>query len=292
VSADRTSKLLAAVIGDRGRVRTISFREGGREFHARVNEDSLWIAVKDNLVLGEYERCGIALERLRGTVVDAGGHVGLFSLLASARADKVVALEPEPGNFRMLSENVTRNGAANVESRQCALASVSGSVGFVEDDRTSSGSIVVGTDASLVVEAVTLDAIVEETGPVDLLKLDIEGAEFDVLDGASEQTLRRVAAISAELHLGGRAERVEPTLERLRRSGFAVSLRRPPIAYWRESVRALLRNRGRLERGFRLRLAVLAAYTLAAVVRPSRAHDELMFLYATRGHSPDYLDKA
>jgi FkbM family methyltransferase len=295
VNADRTSKLLAAAIGDRGRVRTIAFREGGREFHARVNEDNLWGAVKDNLVLGEYERSGIALDGLRGVVVDAGAHVGLFSLLAAARADNVVALEPEPGNFGLLSENLARNGASNVEARQCALANVSGAVDFVAGDRTSSGSIVLRAGASHVVEAVTLDAIVEETGPVDLLKLDIEGAEFDVLDGASEQTLRRVAAIAAELHLDGTAARLGPTLGHLRRAGFLVSLRSPPTAYWRESVRAVLRNRGRLQGGLRLRLAVLAAYTLAAVLRPPSRRagdDELMFLYATRGRPTDSLDSA
>jgi FkbM family methyltransferase len=285
VSADRTGKLLAALIGDRGRTRTIAFREGGREFRAQVNEDNLWGAVKDNLVLGEYERCGIDLAEPRGVVVDAGGHVGLFSLLASAHAGKVVTLEPDSRNFELLSENLARNAAANVEPRHCALASESGNVGFVERNRTSAGSIVVAEEGSRFVDAVSLDAIVEETGPVDLLKLDIEGAEFDVLDGASEETLRQVAAVAAELHLDEQADRLAPTVERLRSSGFAVSVRRPPIAYWRESVRALFRYRGRLRGGLRLRLAVLVAYTLAAVLRPSSRRagdDELMFLYATR----------
>lgn len=289
-----THKVLALFVGDRGRIRTVGFREGTREFQARVNEDNLWIAVKDNLVLGEYERFGIELDGLRGVVVDAGAHVGIFSLLASAHVETVLAFEAHPENFALLSENVARNGSHNVEPRNCALWLERGEVEFVEGEETSSGSIVGGQGRTFAVEAETLDSIVAASGPVDLLKLDIEGAEFDVLDHASDATLRQISAVVAELHLEGRAQRLAPTLDRLRRSGFTVTLRHPPIAYWRETMRAVLRNRRRLHGERRLRLAVLVVYTLVALAAPliqarskGEQRDELMFLYATR---PERID--
>jgi FkbM family methyltransferase len=279
-----TARALALLLGDRGRLTTVEFREGEREFQARVSEDNLWGAVKDNLVLGEYERFGIELRGLGGVVVDAGGHVGLFSLLVSAHAGRVLTLEAHPANFALLTENVARNEARNVEPRHRALWRENGHVQLVEGAETSSGSIVGGRGTTFEVEAETLDFIVAASGPVDLLKLDIEGAEFDVLEHASDATLRQISAVVAELHLEGQVERLAPTVERLRRSGFTVVVRRPPIAYWRETMRALLRNRGRLRGRLRLRVAVLVLYSLVALARPfaGQGQPELVFLYATR----------
>jgi FkbM family methyltransferase len=286
LTASRRDRVVALLIGDRGRVRSVSFREGSRAFRARVNEDNLWGAVKDNLVLAEYERAGIRLEGAHGVVIDAGAHVGLFSLLASAHARTVVALEAHPSNFALLAANVADNEAENVDARQRALWSEQGSVDLVEGPQSGAGSILGGEGRAITVVADTLDSIVAETGPVDLLKLDIEGAEFAVLEHASDETLHRIGAIVAELHLEGQQERLAPTLDRLRESGFAVVVRRPPSAHWRESMHAVLRSRSRLRRELRLRLAVVALYSLIAALRPvwkpEATDDELLFLYATR----------
>jgi FkbM family methyltransferase len=279
-------RLVAGLIGDRGRVRSVAFREGGRAFRARVNEDNLWGAVKDNLVLGEYEREGIRLEDARGVVIDAGAHVGLFSLLASAHARTVIALEAHPANFALLAANVAENKAGNVEVRQRALWSAEGNVELVEGPQSGAGSVLGGAGRSIAVRAETLDSIVAENRPVDLLKLDIEGAEFAVLGSASDETLRQISAVVAELHLDGQRERLAPMIERLRESGFAVVVSRPPSAHWYEAMRALIRKRHRLRGEARLRFAVVAVYSLIAALRPvwkpAAADDGLLFLYATR----------
>jgi FkbM family methyltransferase len=284
--ASASEGAVASFIGDRGRVRSVVFREGGREFRARVNEDNLWGAVKDNLVLAEYERAGIRLEDARGVVIDAGAHVGIFSLLASAHARAVVALEAHPANFALLAANLEANRVESVDARQRALWSEQGRLDLVEGPQSGAGSVLGGEGRTIPVEAETLDSIVAETGPVDLLKLDIEGAEFEVLESASDETLRQISAVVAELHLEGRQARLAPTVNRLRRSGFSVVVSRPPSADWHESMRALIRTRRRLRAEARLRLAVIVLYGLAAVLRlvwkPAAADDELLFLYATR----------
>ena len=279
---------LALIVGDHGRTRDVVFREAGIELRCRVNEDNLWGAVKDVLVLGEYERSGIALRNVSGVVVDAGAHAGLFALLVSAHAQKVVALEAHPDNVEVLEENVARNRRDNVDARHAALWSVDGTVTFVEGPVTSAGSILARGGRPHVVPSVRLDSVLAETGPIDLLKLDIEGAEFDVLDAASDETLRQTGAIVGELHLDGRAERVEPLVDRLRSLGFSATVRRPPIWHWAESMRALWRNRRRLRGEARLRLAVPAVYTVVALgdpvlgLRNRLDGGELAFIYASR----------
>jgi FkbM family methyltransferase len=279
-------RVIASLVGNRGRVRSIAFREAGRAFRADVNEDTLWGAVKDNLVLAEYERAGIRLASANGVVVDAGAHVGLFSLLASAHARTVIALEAHPTNFALLAANVAGNRAENVEARHRALWSAQESVYLVEGPQSSAGSVLGGNGRTFAVQADTLDSIVAETGPVDLLKLDIEGAEFAVLEHASDETLGQISAVVAELHLEGRRERLAPTVDRLRASGFGVVVSEPPSAHWRAAMRAVLRNRRRLRGEARLRLTVVALYSLVAALRPVAGRavpdDELLFLYATR----------
>jgi len=284
----RAARTLDLLIGDRGRVRDVSFSEGGVEFRCRVNEDNLWGAVKDNLLLGEYEREGIRLPDLSGVVVDAGAHVGLFALLASSHAQEVVALEAHPDNFDLLQDNICRNGRTNVTTRHSALWSMDGMTSFVEGPATSAGSVLGAGGRQFWVPSETLDSVIASTGPVDLLKLDVEGAEFDVLGAASDDSLRQVRALVAELHLEARSHRLAPTLARLRALGFAVTVRRPPIYHWRESMHELWKNRRRLRREARLRLTVSVLYTLVALgdpflhLRARLEGDTLAFLYATR----------
>ena len=285
--AETLGRTLAFVVGDRGRTRDVAFREGGIEFRCLVNEDNLWGAVKDNLILGEYERSGIRLAEARGLIVDAGAHVGLFALLASAHAREVVALEAHPQNVSVLRENVERNRRPNVTVHHSALWSTDGEASFVEGPATSAGSLFRVEGRRFSVRSTTLDSLVDSAGRVDLLKLDVEGAEFDVLDAAADETLLQVNAIVAELHLDARSERLPPTLARLQKLGFAVTTRESPIHYWRESMHALWRHRERLRGERRLRLTVPILYTVAALGDPffhlrRRLDGQLAFLYATR----------
>jgi FkbM family methyltransferase len=280
-------RALALLVGDRRRTRDVAFREADVEMRCRMHEDNLWGAVKDNLVLAEYERFGIRLRDYRGVVVDAGAHVGVFSLLASVHASRVLALEAHPGNAAMLKDNVARNGRKNVVAEHAALGSFDGTASFAEGPISSAGSLDADGGGGFEVPSRTLDAVIASTGPVDLLKLDVEGAEFDVLDAASDDTLSEIGAIVGELHLDSRADRLGPLVSRLGGLGFAVTVQPPPVDDWAASMRALWRHRHRLRGETRLRLVVVAVYTAVAVTDPvlhlrSRLGGGLAFLYATR----------
>lgn len=280
---DRLSRV---AVGARGDIRRVVFHEAGRRLECFVPDDSLWGAVKDNLILSEYERGGISLREVTGTVVDAGAHVGLFSLRVAPRASKVIALEPHPINYALLRLNLLRNGLANVQPVQEALWHERGEVDLCEGPRSGQGSLELEHGTAHRVSATSLDAVVAESGPIDLLKLDIEGAEFDVLAGASPETLRQVRSIAAELHMKDREGREFELAERLRSLGFQVTLLDPPLAYWKDSVSRLVRNWRVLERHTRLKVIVLLTYVtvglLDAAVGVSGTLDpgELKFMYA------------
>lgn len=142
------------------------------------------------------------------TVVDVGANVGCFAFRVAPRARRVLAVEPEPGNFAALTANL--GGLPNVERVCCAVAGESGELTLYRDaDGTQGGRFTLYRELDpgflgdpLTVPVTTLDALFADHGieRCDLLKLDAEGAEYDALYGASPETLARVAAIAGEYH--------------------------------------------------------------------------------------------
>ena len=141
-------------------------------------------------------------------VVDAGANLGVYTLLA-ARAvgptGRVVAFEPDPATFQLLSENVSRNHLSNVDLRNEGLAEESGTMSLYRVpghpalaslSRSNARSSAVRVD----VPVATLDEVLEELGieRVDVMKLDTQGAEIDILRGARETIERARPAMFVE----------------------------------------------------------------------------------------------
>ena len=119
-------------------------------------------------------------------MVDIGANVGYYTLMAASRVGptgKVIAFEPLDDNCALLSMSLKVNRFQNVTVHPLAVADFEGLVEFVIDD--SNGGINIGdppAGASLV-QAVTLDAFLADERRVDIVKMDIEGAEGRALKG-------------------------------------------------------------------------------------------------------------
>jgi FkbM family methyltransferase len=150
-------------------------------------------------------------------VVDAGAHVGLFSLVASVFAKQVLAIEPDATNYRLLSMNLERNCIHNVAALQQA----------VWQHKADEIAGMFWGRRHCTVSTTTLPEIVQTYGAVDLLKMDTEGAEFSIFAAADQFVLPRINAIVAELHL--RYGDPAAIAEKLRSSGFSVGLLAPPL---------------------------------------------------------------
>lgn len=255
------AKVKELVFPARGDLRRLHFRE--RDWlTALVPDDECFSLARELILQRVYEPAGGF--PAGGTVIDAGAHVGLFSLLASQHAAKVIALEPDPVNYRVLDLNCRLNGTSNVHPVNAALWTEEGEVSFHTSWHTTGGSV--GSGGDLRVRTRTLDGLLEEHGRVDLLKLDVEGAEFDVLHHAGG--LEDVGRIVAELHLREPGEE-RPLLDDLRDRGFSVELVPASSLYGPRWVRPVVRNRKALRGERRLKLALLA-YLLAPIQKPRR----------------------
>lgn len=149
------------------------------------------------------------------TIVDIGAHIGYYSLLFSrlvGPTGHVIAFEPVPKNFEFLCENIKLNNCTNVEVENRAVLDHSQRIRIEipENDPLPVGVSFANPDdkGDVIVEAVSLDDVVlGRTRRVDFLKVDAEGAEDKVLDGARALIKRDHPIIMMEVHhFDGRLE--------------------------------------------------------------------------------------
>ncbi|GEM_PF-2002153 len=132
------------------------------------------------------------------TFFDCGANLGFFTLLASrlvGPTGKVVAFEPTPTTYARLAAHVEGNNISNVDARPVALGAVPGRASVVAvrpEAHTMNAVGVPAGDAPVLAECdvVTIDDVLAGGTPVpDVMKVDVEGADLALLQGA-EQLLR------------------------------------------------------------------------------------------------------
>jgi FkbM family methyltransferase len=133
-------------------------------------------------------------------IVDCGANIGITSLFLAARYPEatILSIEPDPGNFTLLKTNVAQVPRI-LPIRACVTGTRQSAVRFTRDQAAWGNRIT--TDAhGVLVPAVTIEEVCKQNGieKIDLLKLDIEGAEEQVLKRAA--FLARTEHIIVELH--------------------------------------------------------------------------------------------
>ena len=187
-----TYKLLKKIGLDKAFLLLINMPKQGYKFFCRINRDDfLFMTNHENEIMKYF------IPNEGENVVDVGAHIGLYSLIAAKRvgsSGKVIAIEPDPENFKILKKNILLNQLTNVEPLECAVYSAKEKLKLflpeLDQGRTIFNTVMqdrAGMSSNfLEVEANTLDNILSEYSMhrVNYLKIDVEGAELEVLKGA------------------------------------------------------------------------------------------------------------
>jgi FkbM family methyltransferase len=187
-----TYKLLKKIGLDKVLLLLIDMPKQGYKFFCRINRDDFLFMTNHENEIMEYFNPNEG-----DTVVDVGAHIGLYSLIAAKRvgpSGKVIAIEPDPENCKILKKNILLNQLSNVEALECAVYSTRGKLRLflpeLEQGRTIFNTVMQDRARTstnfLEVEANTLDNILESINitEVNWIKIDVEGAELEVLKGA------------------------------------------------------------------------------------------------------------
>jgi FkbM family methyltransferase len=153
---------------------------------------------------------------LRPAIVDIGANAGFFSLFAAARHRDatIVAYEPVAANYAQLERNRDLNPLVRLTAVQQAVSSHRGRI---ELSAESNGSLTTAASAlsadatrsvRLEVPCVTLEDIFRDhqLQSCDWLKIDCEGAEYDILYNCPATVLQRIRQMVIEVHRGPRPE--------------------------------------------------------------------------------------
>jgi len=139
--------------------------------------------------------------KLGDVVFDIGAYVGdtaLWFSKAVGPQGKVYAFEPEPSNFNKLKANLERNKVTNVIPLQLAVSETEGEM---QVSSAAGSSVITQAGTGLSVKVTTIDKFVEanKLPRVDFIKMDVEGHELKVLEGAHEtiQAFKPSLALSA-----------------------------------------------------------------------------------------------
>jgi FkbM family methyltransferase len=133
-------------------------------------------------------------------IIDCGANIGITSLFFAARYPraKIFSVEPHPENFGLLKTNVEA-AARILPIHACVTGTPQTGVRFTTD-QAAWGNRITTDSNGILVPAITIDELCEQNGieKIDLLKLDIEGAEAQVLQNGT--FLARTEHIIVELH--------------------------------------------------------------------------------------------
>ena len=143
-------------------------------------------------------------------IIDIGANVGFFTLFAVSKYPNctIYSFEPIYSNFQQLIKNRDLNKTKNIHCFNKAVCGYSGTVKMTfdpTDSYTTSASINIdGNKESLDVPCLTLSDIFIENkiDHCDLLKMDCEGAEFDILYNTSKDFLYKIDQMAIEVHTG------------------------------------------------------------------------------------------
>lgn len=151
-------------------------------------------------------------------VFDVGANIGFYSVLFSrwvGSTGQVLAYEPDANNVKLLRRNADLNNCENIVIREFALSDKAGETLFSRDKVTGCtghlgtgptyAETIFGKSREHLVEVAvtTIDQEVERWGAPHLIKLDIEGGEFDVLSGSVQLLEQQRPILVSELSSGG-----------------------------------------------------------------------------------------
>jgi FkbM family methyltransferase len=163
-------------------------------------DTSDFCAYRDVLIVQDKQYVPDAPDFSPATIMDVGANIGMASILFARKypSAKIIAIEPEPSNFAALVKNTLRY--TNIVPIQAALWKENGHVALGESEAHPKGAFEIVEGGAERVRAITMETLMRETGisSIDLLKMDIEGAEREVFKDCA--WIKHVGVIAIELH--------------------------------------------------------------------------------------------
>ncbi len=197
----------------------------GKEIVFKLESEADQSVFEEIFVDRDYRLLDPVIQKAGGLIIDAGAHIGCFSVYAAIQNSKVkiLAYEPEERNFALLKENLRANGCRNVLCKNLAIGKSDGIRELFLNEDSHNHSFF-GEGAAKKVNCTTLWKILNKVGVCDLVKMDVEGAEFEILANLDEDVFGKVRNFFVEYHEYGEGMKREKISEKLKGHGYRVQV--------------------------------------------------------------------
>jgi FkbM family methyltransferase len=163
--------------------------------------------------LHEYRVSEYLLKTKGKLFIDLGANLGRYSILLAGNYEKVIAVEPDPNNMHFLKRNVEAAGVQNVEFMQVAVGNREGEVKLYMAPHIGGHNIYVDNGLGYTTVQMKMLASILAECRADLVKVDVEGAEWEVLEGALP-VMDKIDSWVIELHNVERKKEMQILLEK------------------------------------------------------------------------------
>ncbi len=212
------------------------FKFQGRNLKTELETDADFSVFEEVFKDLDYQQCDNIIQNAKNCILDMGAHIGLFSIYCAVLNPgvKIFAFEPDERNFSLLKKNLKLNRINNVYVKNIAVGPEDGVKSFYLSADSHNHSLISRSEnqKTVKVQVKTPDTINgkilnrEDLSNIDLVKMDIEGSEYDVLASMSDNLIRKTTAFFIELHDCQNRRKTDLPVSLLRKNGFRVSVKK------------------------------------------------------------------
>lgn len=154
-------------------------------------------------LIEEYKYPGFEIKE-NDIIIDVGAHIGLFTLYASqfCNSGKIFSYEPMKENYKLLVDNVNGNNLDNIRTFNFAVSNSETIKLYINDDESGHSMFSKSSDFTTV-DSISLKKIFDENRIeyCDFLKLDCEGAEYEIIESLPTEYFKKIKKIIIEYHM-------------------------------------------------------------------------------------------
>lgn len=202
----------------------------GREIKVELRSEADQSVFEEIFIDHEYKLLDPIIKNAQNPIIDIGAHIGCFSIYARVLADapRIMAYEPDLDNFKLLQKNLQLNRIRHVTGSNQAVSSQIGSIPLYLSEDSHNHSIVIKSDSSIPTPTTTLDKICSKFPKISLIKIDCEGAEFQIIESTGSESFSKIENIYIEYHLEA-GESLDRLIQILKKNNFRIT--RKPSHY-------------------------------------------------------------